>query len=401
MIKEQMLHWVNRFSICSFLDNHLYASAHQQAECLAAAGCIQSFTGLNALLDIDAFYTKEPDWLFGHINYGNDSIIGFDTILFFQPETVLRLENDQLFIETVKASPNDILAEIIGIELVRPEKTTPIQIKPAIAKSEYIKIIQQLLKHIHRGDCYEINFCQAFFAKDVDLDPIQTYINLTNISPNPFSCFYKQNSAHLLCASPERYLQKKGNQLISQPIKGTSKRNLADQASDDELKKKLLTSNKERSENVMVVDLVRNDLSRICLEGTVEVEELFGIYSFPQVHQMISTIKGQLKKHTTFSSIIHASFPMGSMTGAPKKRVMELIEQYETSPRGIFSGAVGYINPSKDFDFNVVIRSLLYNAENKLLSYLVGSGITANSKPEEEYEECMLKAKAMNQILSC
>lgn len=394
-----MLYWVNQFSICSFLDNHLYASAHQQAECLAAAGCMRSFKGSNTLLAIDAFYLNEPDWLFGHINYGNDSIIGFDTIQFFQPETVLRLENDQLFIETVKASPNDILAEILAIEIVQPEKTPSIQVKPTITRSEYIEIIQQLLNHIQRGDCYEINFCQSFFAKGVNLDPIQTYVNLTNISPNPFSCFYKQNNAHLLCASPERFLQKKGNQLISQPIKGTSKRNLTDQASDDELKKQLLTSSKERSENVMVVDLVRNDLSRICVEGTVEVEELFGIYSFPQVHQMISTIKGKLKESTTFSSIIHASFPMGSMTGAPKKRVMELIEQYEASPRGIFSGAVGYINPYKDFDFNVVIRSLLYNAENKLLSYLVGSGITAYSKPEEEYEECMLKAKAMNQIL--
>lgn len=394
-----MLYWVNRFSICSFLDNHLYSSAHQQAECLAAVGCIQSFTGLHALLDIDAFFNNEPDWLFGHINYGNDSIIGFDIIHFFQPETVLRLEKDQLYIETIQSSPNDILAEIMAIEIVQSEKKFPIPVTPVITKSEYIKIIQQLLEHIQRGDCYEINFCQAFFANGVNVDPIQTYLHLTNISPNPFSCFYKQYNAHLLCASPERYLQKKGDQLISQPIKGTSKRNLADQASDEELKNQLLTSSKERSENVMVVDLVRNDLSRICIEGTVEVEELFGIYSFPQVHQMISTIKGQLKEHTNFSSIIHASFPMGSMTGAPKKRVMELIEQYEASPRGIFSGAVGYINPSKDFDFNVVIRSILYNAENKVLRYLVGSGITAYSNPAEEYEECMLKAKAMNQIL--
>ena len=394
-----MLHWVNRFSICSFLDNHLYASSHQQAECLAAAGYIQSFTGANALLAIDTFYLNEPDWLFGHINYGNDSIIGFDTIHFFQPETVLRLENNQLFIETIQASPNDILAEIMAIEMDQSEKKPSIQVKPAISKEEYIQIIHQLLNHIHRGDCYEINFCQAFFAKEVNLDPIQTYIHLTNISPNPFCCFYKQNNSVVLCASPERYLQKKGDQLISQPIKGTIKRNLNNQDEDEQLRTQLLESNKERSENVMVVDLVRNDLSRICKEGSVEVEELFGIYSFPQVHQMISTIKGQLKANTTFSSIIQSSFPMGSMTGAPKKRVMELIEQYETSPRGIFSGAVAYINPSKDFDFNVVIRSLLYNSENKTLSYLVGSGITAYSKPEEEYEECLLKAKAINQIL--
>ncbi len=405
-----MLHWVNRFSICSFLDNHHYSSSHQQAECLAAAGSIQLFSGPDTLSSIDTFYAKEPDWLFGHINYEYSSIhnkhikpaslIGFETIQFFQPETVLRLEANQLYIETINQSAVEIFNEILVTQAPQIEKNNPIQVEPAISKAAYIEIIQHLLNHIQRGDCYEINFCQTFFTNEVSIDPIQTYINLTNISPNPFCCYYKQNNAHLLCASPERYLQKINDQLISQPIKGTSKRNLNNQDADDQLKIQLLKSNKERSENVMVVDLVRNDLSRICKEGTVEVEELFGIYSFPQVHQMISTIKGILKEHTPFSSIVHATFPMGSMTGAPKKRVMELINQYESSTRGIFSGAVGYIKPSQDFDFNVVIRSLLYNSENKHLSYLVGSGITANSIPEEEYEECILKAKAINQILS-
>jgi para-aminobenzoate synthetase component I len=409
IIKEQMLHWINRFSICSFLDNHLYPSTHHKAECLAAAGAIRNFTGKNTLNSIDAFYAQEQDWLFGHINYEfaennennqqDTSLIGFDTIAFFQPETVLRLESNQLFIETIHHSAEKIFNEIVLTNLPEIIKSNAIKIEPSIKRADYIHKIHQLLNHIHRGDCYEINFCQAFIANEVNLDPIQTYINLTNISPNPFSCYYKQNNAHLLCASPERYLQKKDSQLISQPIKGTSKRNLENTAIDEQLKEQLLKSEKERSENVMVVDLVRNDLSKICKEGTVEVEELFGIYSFPQVHQMISTIKGTLKEHTLFSSIIHASFPMGSMTGAPKKRVMDLIKQYELGTRGIFSGAVGYINPDQDFDFNVVIRSILYNSSNKHLCYFVGSGITANSKPAEEYEECLLKAKAMNQVL--
>jgi para-aminobenzoate synthetase component 1 len=409
IIKEQMLHWVNQFGICSFLDNHFYSSTHHKAECLAAAGSIQRFTGKNTLESIDAFYAQQQDWLFGHINYEfaenneynqqDTSLIGFDTIAFFQPETVLRLEQDKLFIETVHHSAEKIFNEIITINLPEKEKSNAIKINAAIQKADYISTIQQLLHHIQRGDCYEINFCQAFYSNEATIDPIQTYIKLTDISPNPFSCFYKQNNAHLLCASPERYLQKKGHQLISQPIKGTSKRNLENRAIDEQLKEQLLKSEKERSENVMVVDLVRNDLSRICKEGTVEVEELFGIYSFPQVHQMISTIKGTLKEHSSFSSIIQASFPMGSMTGAPKKRVMDLIKQYESGNRGIFSGAVGYINPAQDFDFNVVIRSLLYNSANNHLCYYVGSGITAKSKPEEEYEECLLKAKAMNQVL--
>lgn len=409
MIKEQMLHWVNQFSICSFLDNHLYPSTHHKAECLAAAGSIRSFTGKHTLQSIDAYLGKEQDWLFGHINYEysenneknqpDDSLIGFDTIHFFQPETVLRLEYNQLYIETIHPSAEAIFNEIQQTNILEKKANISIKIEPAIQKDVYIQTIHQLLQHIQRGDCYEINFCQAFFANEVNINPIHTYINLTNISPNPFSCYYKQQHAHLLCASPERYLQKKGEILISQPIKGTSERNLANKLLDDQLKAQLLQSEKERSENVMIVDLVRNDLSRICKEGTVEVEELFGIYSFPQVHQMISTIKGIVKKDTPFSSIIDASFPMGSMTGAPKKRVMDLIQQYEPCSRGIFSGAVGYINPAKDFDFNVVIRSILFNSDKKHLKYYVGSGITANSNPEKEYEECMLKAKAMNQVL--
>ncbi|MBL7747847.1 MAG: chorismate-binding protein, partial [Chitinophagaceae bacterium] len=161
----------------------------------------------------------------------------------------------------------------------------------------------------------------------------------------------------------------------------------------------LFHSAKDRSENVMVVDLVRNDLAKICTEGTVKVDELYGIYSFPQVHQMISTVSGELKQGISFADIIKATFPMGSMTGAPKKRVMELIEQYEQTRRGIFSGAVGYIAPNGDFDFNVVIRSIMYNAATRYLSYQAGSGITFYSDPEMEWEECLMKAAAIRKVL--
>ena len=145
----------------------------------------------------------------------------------------------------------------------------------------------------------------------------------------------------------------------------------------------------------MIFDLVRNDLSKICKEGTVKAEELFAVYSFPQVHQMISTIKGELKDDISFAEIIKATFPMGSMTGAPKRSAMGLIEQYEKTKRQLFSGSVGYISPQKDFDFNVVIRSIFYNAEANYLNYLVGSAITFYADAEKEYEECLLKAKAI------
>ncbi|MFY9465373.1 MAG: anthranilate synthase component I family protein [Sediminibacterium sp.] len=409
-IKEQMLAWLNRFSICSFLDNHQYHSTHHSVEWLAAAGSVRSFTGPQALTEIDQFFKTEADWLFGHIGFEfpeepERNLTGFTPIHFFQPQTVLQLCGNEFSIETFLPAAEAVFTEIRSIDLntghkdPETKKTPPFRIQSQMSRESYIATVQQLLKHIQRGDCYEINFCQQFFAAQAAIDPIKLYRDLTTLSPNPFSCFYKQQEAHLLCASPERFLQRKSGRLISQPIKGTIRRNTTDATEDNLLKEALKQSSKEQSENVMVVDLVRNDLSKVCKDGTVTVEELFGIYSFPQVHQMISTISGLVKNETPFSEIIHATFPMGSMTGAPKKRVLELIRQYEPVPRGIFSGAVGYISPQQDFDFNVVIRSILYNASTQHLSYLVGSGITFYCNPEAEYEECLLKAQAINAIL--
>jgi para-aminobenzoate synthetase component 1 len=253
---------------------------------------------------------------------------------------------------------------------------------------------------MRRGDFYEINYCQAFEVPQLNADPVSVYTNLTDISPTPFACFYKNSSDYLLCASPERYLQKKGNQLISQPIKGTIKRSLENDAADKLQVEALKNSSKDKSENVMVVDLVRNDLSRICEQGSVKVSELFGIYSFPQVHQMISTITGTLRSNTSFSEVLEATFPMGSMTGAPKKSVMETIDTLEPTRRGLYSGTVGYFNPEGDFDFNVVIRSIFYNNDTQKTNYQVGGGITIYSDPEKEYEECLLKAAAIKKVLS-
>jgi para-aminobenzoate synthetase component 1 len=225
------------------------------------------------------------------------------------------------------------------------------------------------------------------------------YDKLSIVSPNPFSALYKLENKYLICASPERFLKTVGTKIYSQPIKGTSKRDTGNLLNDETNKRNLLNSDKERSENVMIVDLVRNDLSKVCVKGSVKVEELFGIYSFPQVHQMISTISGVLTSKDDLATVLKATFPMGSMTGAPKKRAMELIEVYEKTKRGIFSGALGYINPEGDFDFNVVIRSIVYNSLDKYLSILGGSAITFNSIGEKEYEECLLKIEAMKSVL--
>ena len=407
-----MLSWANRFGIFCFLDNHRYQTDYHSVECLLAAGNKSSFIGNagNALTDFQKFLTEKPRWLFGHLGYdlkneiesvtsSYKSKLDFPDIFFFEPKTIIRLSEKEMEIES-NEDAGKIFEEIMQSDGATILKNDPVNIQQRVSKKDYIETIGQLKKHILRGDCYEINYCMEFFADDALVDPLFVYQKLSTISPNPFSALYKLEDKWLLCASPERFLKKEGNKILSQPIKGTASRFLKDGSKDKKSKEALYSSEKDRSENVMVVDLVRNDLARVCKEGTVKVDELFGIYSFPQVHQMISTVSGELKDETTFSEIIRSTFPMGSMTGAPKRRVVELIDQYERSGRGIFSGAVGYITPENDFDFNVVIRSIMYNASEKYLSFMAGSGITFYSDAEKEYEECLLKAEAMRGVVA-
>ena len=411
-----MLNWSNQFNICCFLDNNDYQFGPNSYECLAGVGALDmvSASSGNALQQLKAFQARNSRWLFGHLCYDvkneieqlssmHPDNISFPDLFFFAPQVVLLLNKKELAIcSNHSLSAQQIFAAICSTEVNNETAVqNNIAVQSRFSKQEYIETIIKLQQHIHRGDCYEINFCQEFFAKHIILEnPLQVYQSLGLASPTPFAAYYKIEDKYLLCASPERYLKKQGNRIISQPIKGTGKRDLLNTAADQEYKQALYESPKDRSENIMVVDLVRNDLSRICTEGTVNVEELFGIYSFPQVHQMISTITGELKPGIDFTGIARETFPMGSMTGAPKRKVMQLIEQYEKTRRGIFSGAVGYIQPSGDFDFNVVIRSILYNQTNRYLAYQVGSGITFYSNPEQEYEECLLKAEAIKKVLA-
>lgn len=402
-----MLNWVSRFSIFCFLDNSHYPSADNNFECILAAGSKRSVTLTpgNAFEALKDFYEEEPGWLFGHLGFeiNNDqpfllSDDSFPDGFFFSPEILLRLTKNELIVEISKGNAIDLYNSINETDLHFLPINNTAAIHPRLTKSEYISIIEKIRKHIKRGDCYELNFCQQFFSENTIIDPLSVFKKLQKFSPNPFSAFYKVNNNFCMCASPERFLKKTGQQLMSQPIKGTSKRD-DDPYVDEANKRYLKASAKEKSENVMVVDLVRNDLSKICLEGTVFVEEIFGIYSFPQVHQMISTIKGLIPQDVHWTKALSATFPMGSMTGAPKKRVIELIKKYENKKRGLFSGSIGYITPYSDFDFNVVIRSIFYNKVSRYVSFWAGGGITFYSDPELEYEECMVKAKAMWEVL--
>ena len=414
VFKIQMLNWVNRFNIFCLLDNQQYDFNQPAFECLLGAGCKTNITAQagTAFDDLQIFYAMHKnDWLFGHFGYDlknetedlhsqHPDGIGLSDLHFFVPEIVIELKNKEVKIYADRDAA-EIYSEIKSCPAVISEKIKlNAVVQPKIKKEDYLHKIKKLQAHILRGDCYEINFCQEFFAEYAVIDPLFIYNRLTELSPNPFAAFYKLDACYCLCASPERYMKREGNKMFSQPIKGTAKRNVVDKAADEAAKNYLLQSAKEKSENVMVVDLVRNDLSRICKPGTVKVDELFGLYSFPQVHQMISTISGEIEDGLNWIDCIKATFPMGSMTGAPKKRVMELIEEYEQTKRGLFSGAIGYVRPGGDFDFNVVIRSMLYNDDKKYISFQTGSAITYNSHAAQEYEECLVKAEAMLQVLN-
>lgn len=413
--KDKLLHWANGFNQVVILDSNCYKTKYSRYDFVVA---LDAFTAIktdytNAFLDLHQYQSQTQDWLFGYLSYdlkkdieklqsNNFDGLQFPDLYFFQPKKIFLLKENTLEIQYLNFISDEIendFETICNIDLGNstiPSK--PIQIQQRITKDEYVKKVNTMLQHIHRGNIYEANFCMEFFAENCSIQPMQTFSKLNHLSQAPFSVYFKNNNQYLLCASPERYLQKEKNKLISQPIKGTAKR--SNTINEDEFFKNQLEENpKERSENIMIVDLVRNDLSKTAQKNSVQVEELCKVYSFKQVHQMISTVVSTIKDDVAPVECIKTTFPMGSMTGAPKISAMQIIEELEETKRGLYSGAVGYFTPNSDFDFNVVIRSILYNAQNNYLSFSVGSAITSKSNPENEYEECLLKAKAMFEVL--
>jgi len=267
-----------------------------------------------------------------------------------------------------------------------------------VNRQTYTETVQKLLAHIKRGDIYEINYCIEFFAEDIVIDPVKVFARLKEFTGAPFSGIYQCGDEIILCASPERFLKKEGKKLISQPMKGTAPRG-KDAAEDELLKQALANSLKEQTENVMALDVARNDLSMIAKKGTVFTSELFGVRSFKNVHQLVSTVECEPEADTNLEKIISATFPPASMTGAPKISACKLIGTYEASPRGIYSGCLGRVEDNGDFDLCVIIRTLIYNPVLKQLSFHVGSAITASATPQKEWNECLLKAEALLKAL--
>lgn len=329
----------------------------------------------------------------------NPDQVGFPLMFFFQPQHYLYFEDQGIHISSTENNPDSILQAILANPYPSSHVFSHLEIKHRVSQEQYLQTVNDIREEILNGEIYEMNFCHEFFAQVSDLSPVPVFLALNRTSPMPFGGFFKIQDKYLLCASPERFLRKQGDLLLSQPIKGTIRRG-GNPEEDEQLRRHLARDEKERAENMMIMDLVRNDLGRSCKTGTVKVEEMFGIYGFRQVFQMMTTVTGQIRPDCHPAAAIRNAFPMGSMTGAPKIRAMELIEQYESTRRGLFSGSMGYLQANGDFDFNVIIRSLQYNAATGYLSFLVGSAITYDSVPEQEYQECLLKAKAILSVLT-
>ena len=412
--KQQLLSWSQQFREVVFLDSNSYPQEYSSFDCMLA---VDAFTSLktdfhNAFDDLKQYQQTTKDWLVGYLSYdlkndvedlksSNLDGLNFPDLFFFQPKKLFILKENQLEIQYLLLCDDeaeDDFEEIVQNENESFVTLSRVEVQQRISKDLYVEKVAKMLDHIHKGDMYEANFCMEFFAENAVINPLEKFQKLNTISQAPFSVFFKNHKQYLLSASPERYLKKTGEILISQPIKGTSKRS-ADPVEDEKSKQFLASDAKERAENIMITDLVRNDLSHTAQKGSVEVAELCQIYSFLQVHQMISTITSKLDPQYTPTDVLKTTFPMGSMTGAPKISVMKIIENLEETKRGLYSGSIGYFTPEGDFDFNVVIRSILYNQENKYISFSVGSAITSQSVPEKEYEECLLKAKAMHEVL--
>ena len=418
---NQLVSYSSNWRHFQLLNSHYKTTSHHHYtsyNLLAACDSVKyiEVNGKSAFESFKKFNFENKDWIFGHLNYdlkncteelssSNKDAIEFPELFFFIPKYVFIINNSSLEIGFLPDEGSEMEARLLFEKIssfpveIKDNYTKVEDIEHNFTKEEYISNVEKIQNHIILGDIYELNFCTEFLAKNANIEPSKLYKKLSELSPAPFSGFYKLNDKYLLSSSPERFLAKRKSKLISQPIKGTIKRgkNLEE---DSKLKSELENDTKERAENIMIVDLVRNDLSKVAKKGSVNVEELCKIYSYKYVHQMISTVVADLdEKDYDVVDAIKNAFPMGSMTGAPKIKAMKLIDEFEKSKRGLYSGCIGYISPEKDFDFNVIIRSILYNNTNHSLSFSVGSAITFKSIPEKEYEECLLKAEAMKTVL--
>jgi len=350
---------------------------------LLGAGIHREFIGSTEsdFQELKKWLSISNDFAFGHFTYDVKDLleslgsnhrprVAFPMFRFFIPQHVAILNEGEWKIHSHNPLPIPIVNKALNVSIGT--------IQSRFAKEDYLSNVQAILRHIQLGDIYETNFCIEHFAEKSSIDPPLLFEQMLVNTKAPFSCRVAHGGRHLLCASPERFMAKVGSRVFSQPMKGTNRR---------------------QPDNATAMEALRNDLSKFAKRGSVKVDELCEVYPFAHVNQMVSTVSCELREDAHPLDMLLGAFPMGSMTGAPKLRAMQLMEDYEGFGRGLFSGAVGYFTPDLDFDFNVVIRSILYDEQTGNLSFPTGSAITINSDPRREWEECQLKAEAMRRLL--
>ncbi len=408
------LQWAQQFEQFCHLQSNEYTDEYSSIEALLAVGASDEFkaTDHKVFNDLEQFRAKYPNqWVLGFFSYDLKNELenlhttfpdplNFPNAYFFVPKTIIRFIGETVEIEATE--PAQIHQSILNTVLdTRSDKgkMAQVEVKNRMSKDEYLNTFEKMMLHIKRGDIYEVNLCQEFYAENTVIDPILTYERLNKVSPTPFSTFFKLKDKYIISASPERFLAKRGSTLISQPIKGTAPRGKS-LMEDEQIKTELKNNPKEIAENIMIVDLVRNDMTQSAEPATVTAEKLLEVQTFKQVHQLVSTITGLQRNTISDIKAIKNLFPPGSMTGAPKVSAMRLCDSYESSRRGVYAGAIGYFAPNGDFDFNVVIRTIIYNHTKQYLSFHTGGALTYNALAEDEYNECLLKASAITAVLN-
>lgn len=369
-------------------------------EILAGYG-LQYFLPESSELALHAL--PEPGkWTFGYIEYPETVLSSLSKTCFFVPQIVAYILKDERVLHIVNNGVDDAcfqdwLSKLEATPIIPELINIPnFHFNAVTEQADYIRQVNQIKDDILHGRYYEMNYCIEFRAPLASRAFLPYMLRLNERTSAPFAAFARMKHMSILCSSPERFFKKEGQNLLSQPIKGTNK--LMNGPENEKQLQALKNSEKECAENVMIVDLVRNDLAHVCEAGTIRVDELFGTYPFKTLNHMISSVSGKAKANTTLKTILEALFPMGSMTGAPKLEVMKHIDAYENHQRGIYSGCLGYVSPDGDCDFNVLIRTLVYCHKTESISYKVGSAITFDSEAEHEYEECLLKGHRLEDI---
>ena len=412
LFKQRLVIWANQFSTFAVYDTNGLKDAYSQFDYVVAVDASKFLSIQNegsAFEQFKTFQEAATSTIYGYFAYDlknelenvvseNPSNLDLPATFFFEARYEISLKDGKCTINRSTLEALYILDQINAVELSKITPPALPEFKSRVDKDTYIKQVQAIQNDIEEGTVYELNYCREIYAENAKLDPIQTFFNINSKAEAPFTCLLKMQNQYVLSFSPERFMQLKGDVMLSQPIKGTLKRGATKEA-NIALEQQLLQDEKERAENVMIVDLVRNDFARSAEIGSVKVPELFGIYTFKNILQMISTVTAKKRKEVHFLDALKNAYPMGSMTGAPKIKAMELIEQYENTKRGLYSGAIGYVKADGDFDFNVVIRTLIYDQSNEYLSFHVGGAITYDSIPEKEWEETQTKAQSILQFL--